>query len=87
MCVDWKRKAPGLDGMVSAFHFLVISHLELHGSLLLYAQVEVETLDPTCVVNLAAHPELGVGAELPRGRERLSLTVRRVLRVRNLLKR
>lgn len=48
--------------------------------------MEVETLDAS-VVNLAAHPELGAGAELPRGRERLSLTVRRVLRVRNLLKR
>ncbi len=52
------------------------------------AQVEAELIDDR-VANLDAHPELGlrVGARLPRAGERLSLTVRRVLRVRrNLLR-
>ena len=86
MCGDRKRKALGVDGMVNTFHFLIMSCLDITPCLLLHAQVEEDTLDAS-VVNLAAHPELGVGAELPRGRERLSLTVRRVLRVRNLVKR
>ena len=49
-------------------------------------QVDAETLDAG-VVNLDTHPELQlrVGGVLPRERERLSLTVRRVLRVQRSL--
>lgn len=46
------------------------------------AQVEAEKLDAS-VANLHCHPELGLthGSVLPRGGERVSLTVRRVARV------
>lgn len=49
-------------------------------------QVDAETLDAG-IVNLEKHPELElhVGGVLPRGAERLSLTVRRVLRVQRSL--